>query len=106
VTPTQTTKVPLTATISATFSEEMKPLDATNFKLQKLTGKGKTATYVDVAGGGVASEFTTATLTPNSLLAANTTYKVTVTSGDTGAKDLAGNALAADKVGSFKTASK
>ena len=108
VTPTQTTKVPLRATISATFSEEMKAsiLDspATNFKLQKLTGKGKTATYVDVPGVSVASQpstgpnntpVTKATLNPNGVLAANTTYKVTVTNG---AQDLAGNALTSEKV--------
>ena len=87
---------------------------ATNFKLQKLTGKGKNATYVDVPGVTVTSQvragttFTTATLSlpPNSSLTANTTYKAIVTSGDTGATDLADNALAADRVWTFKTASR
>ena len=114
VTPTQTTKVSRTApNITATFSEEMKTdtLNTDTFKLQKavVSGKGKTATttYQDVPGVSVTNntQGTKATLTlpPNSSLAANTTYKVTVNSG---AKDLAGNDLAADKVWSFKTASK
>ena len=119
VTPTTTTKVPLTAKMSATFSEEMKDTTlnspSTNFKLQKRTGKGKNATYVDVPGVSVTSEVipglnstqvTKATLTPNSSLTANTTYKAIVTSGDTGATDLAGLTLAADKVWTFKTASR
>ena len=119
VTPTTTTKVPLTAKMSATFSEEMKDTTlnspSTNFKLQKLTGKGKNATYVDVPGVSVTSEVipglnstqvTKATLTPISSLTANTTYKAIVTSGDTGATDLAGLTLAADKVWTFKTASR
>ena len=115
VTPTLSTKVPRNAPITATFSEEMKTdtLKTTTFKLQKaVVSKGKT-TYQDVPGVSVASQsitgpnntpVTKATLTPpNGVLAANTTYKVTITNG---AQDLAGNALTPEKVWSFKTARK
>jgi hypothetical protein len=50
--------------------------------------------------GTVAYSGTTATFTPTSALAANTIYTATVT---TGAKNIAGDAIAADKVWSFTT---
>jgi hypothetical protein len=46
-----------------------------------------------------------ATLTPSQALAASTTYTATISGGSAGAKDVAGNALAANRVWSFTTAS-
>ncbi len=77
--------------ISATFSEDMDPLTITtaNFTVAGVTG---TVTYA-VAGR-------TATFTPNANLANSTLYTATIT---TGVKDLAGNALAVNKVWTFTT---
>jgi len=85
------TGVCINKAISATFSEAMDPLTITtaNFTVAGVTG---TVTY----------DATTniATFTPASNLAASTTYTATIT---TGAKDLAGNALASNYVWSFTT---
>jgi hypothetical protein len=76
-----------------TFSEAMDPstINSTTFTLNQ----GTTAVLGTVAYSG-----TTATFTPSNVLAASTTYTATIT---TGAKDLAGNALAANTVWSFTT---
>lgn len=80
------------AAVTATFSE---PVDA-------LTVTGSTFTVAGVAGTVSYDAGTrTATFTPASPLAANTTYTATVT---TGVKDAAGNAMAADDTWSFTTA--
>ena len=87
------TGVALNKQVAATFSESMNPLTITaaNFTLtQGTTPVSGAVTYVGV----------TATFTPASSLAASTEYTATIT---TGAKDLAGNALAVDKVWSFTT---
>src|SRR5439155_591591 len=105
-TPTVSAIVPADANIgvainqrtTVTFSEAMDPATiGTNSFL--LTGPGETA----VAGTvdyDVASN--TATFTPANDLAPNASYIATLT---TGAKDLAGNALAAELVWSFTTGS-
>ena len=79
--------------VALTFSKAMDPLTITTvtFTLKQ----GTTAVPGTVAYSG-----TTATFTPTSLLAASTIYTATIT---TGAKDLAGNALAASTVWSFTT---
>jgi hypothetical protein len=89
------TGVVLNKVVSVTFSEAMDPLtiSATTFTLKQ----GTTA-----IAGTVAYSGTTATLTPTANLTANTTYIATVA---TGAKDVAGNALAANTVFSFTTIS-
>ncbi len=86
------TNVAVNSTVNATFDEPMDPLtiSTANFSVAGITGL---VTYN--ANSNVA------TLTPTSNLAPNTTYTATVT---TGAKDLAGNALANNKVWSFTTA--
>ena len=62
------------------------------------------------AGTAVAASVTydgaskTATLDPTATLEAGTTYTATVKGGASGVKDLAANALAADKVWTFTTA--
>lgn len=80
--------------IAITFSEAMtaSTLNATTFTLKQ----GTTA-----VNGVVAYSGTTATFTPATALSANTAYTATVT---TGAKDVAGNALAANTVWGFTTA--
>lgn len=86
------TNVAINSAGHATFSKDMDQLtiNTVTFKVAGVTGL---VTY-DVAGK-------IATFTPSANLAVNTTYTATVT---TGAKDLAGNALAADYVWSFTTA--
>jgi hypothetical protein len=88
--------VSINQTINATFSEDMDPLTISTANFM-LTGPGATAvtgTVTYVAAGKIA------TFTPVSNLAPDTTYTAMIT---TGAKDLAGNALAADYVWSFST---
>ena len=83
--------------INATFSEAMDPatINTANFL---VTGPGTTPVTGTVTYD-VSSKI--ATFTPASHLAANTVYTVTIT---TGAKDLAGNALASNYAWSFTTA--
>jgi hypothetical protein len=76
-----------------TFSEAMtaSTINGTTFTLKQGTTP---------VSGTVAYSGTTSTFTPTNGLAASTTYTATIT---TGAKDLAGNALAANIVWSFTT---
>jgi methionine-rich copper-binding protein CopC len=89
--------VPANSTISATFSEAMDPLtlNTATFIVRPTAGGpnvGGTVTYT--AGTN------TATFTPSSPLAGGTAYTATIT---TGAKDVAGNGLAANKTWTFGT---
>jgi uncharacterized protein (TIGR03437 family) len=86
------TGVPIGDKLSATFSEPMDPLTVTTatFTLQQGTTVSGTVTYNGI----------TATFVPLSSLAPSTAYTATIT---TGAKDLAGNALASSFVWSFTT---
>ena len=83
--------------VTATFSEAMNPATiispATTFT---LTGPGTTPVT-----GVVTYAASTATFTPTSALALNTLYTATIT---TGAQNLNGNALAANYVWTFTTA--
>ncbi|MFZ4790785.1 MAG: DUF4082 domain-containing protein [Candidatus Competibacteraceae bacterium] len=88
------------AVVTAIFSEaiDVATINATTFELRDASNTQVTATVAyDVATR-------TATLTPSSALAVNTTYTVTVKGGVNGVKDLAGNALAANVVWPFTTA--
>jgi hypothetical protein len=91
---TNATEVPLTATVTAAFSEAMTAatLSATTFTLKQ----GTTAVAGAVTYSGV-----TATFTPAAHLAASTTFTATVT---TGALSLGGLPLAASYGWSFTTA--
>jgi hypothetical protein len=91
------TAVPINQTINATFSEPMDPLTISTASL-KLTGPGGTLVTGTVAYD-VSSRI--ATLNPVSNLAPNAVYTATIS---TGARDLAGNALAVNFVWSFTTA--
>jgi hypothetical protein len=80
--------------IAATFSESMDPLTITTTTFT-VTGPGVTPVAGTMVYAGA-----TATFTPTGGLAGTITYTATIT---TGAKDLAGNTLAVDKVWSFTT---
>ena len=93
------TSVSVTSAVSATFSEAMDSttISATTFTLRV------TATSVAVIGTVTyAAATNTATFTPTAPLSPNTTYTARIT---TGAKDLAGNALATQVEWTFITGS-
>jgi hypothetical protein len=85
--------VALDKRVLAMFSEAMDPLSITT---TSFTLKQGAATVL----GTVSYSGTTATFTPSTNLAANTTYTATIT---TSAKDLAGNAVVSNHVWSFTT---
>ena len=91
---TNTTGIFSNKVVALTFSEAMtaSTINGTTFTLKQGTTS---------VSGTVAYSGTTATFTPSNMLAASTTYTATIT---TGAKDLAGNALAANIVWTFTTA--
>jgi hypothetical protein len=84
-------------TVTVAFSEAIDPttINTNSFMLRDPTNTVVPATV------GYAAATHTASLTPNSSLAASTTYNATVT---TAVKDLFGNALSADQTWSFTTA--
>jgi hypothetical protein len=79
--------------IALTFSEAMDPLSINNSTFTVTQGTTAIAGAVTYSGK-------TATFTPTSILAANTVYTCKIT---TGAKNVAGNALAANTVWTFTT---
>lgn len=92
------TDAPINQALSATFSVAMTPasIDTTTFTLRATTsGTSVTGVVTYVAAGSVA------TFTPAASLAPTTEYTATIT---TGAKDLAGTALASNYVWTFTTA--
>jgi hypothetical protein len=93
------TGVSVAATVTATFSERINvaTLTASAFVLRNPANA--------VVSAAVSYNATTrvGTLTPSALLAASTTYTVTIAAGISGVKDIAGNALANDFVWSFTT---
>ena len=89
------TDVVLNKVIAITFSEAMNPSTINNSTFTLKQG----ATAVP---GTVGYSGTTATFTPSNVLTAGLLYTATIT---TGAKDLAGNALATNIVWSFTTGS-
>jgi hypothetical protein len=93
------TNVVINKTIAATFSKPMDALTITTASF-KLTGPGSASVT-----GTVNYDATSmiATFTPSSNLAPNTTFTATIAGGVNGVKDLAGNALASDKVWTFTT---
>ncbi|MHB9119171.1 MAG: Ig-like domain-containing protein [Burkholderiales bacterium] len=93
------TNVAINTHPGATFSEAMDPLSMTNvnFTLKETVSGTPVAGTVSYAG-------LTAVFVPLNNLANNTSYTATIKSGVNGAKDLAGNALAADYVWSWTTA--
>jgi hypothetical protein len=88
------TGVPLNKKVTATFSRAMDPSTITTATFTLIQGTSFVAGTVTYSG-------VNATYTPSSNLIANTEYTATI---NTGAKDLAGNALAANHVWKFTTA--
>jgi hypothetical protein len=95
------TGVGRSANITATFNEAMDPatINTASFELR---GPGNVLVPAVVSWSSTNRR---ATLNPNSTLASLTTYTVTVRGGltDPRVKDLAGNALVADRVWTFRT---
>jgi hypothetical protein len=87
------TNVATNTRIAATFSEAMNPLTITTVTFTLKHGTTPVSGTVTYSG-------VTAVFTPTSVLAANTEYTCTIT---TGAKDLAGNAMASNYVWSWTT---
>lgn len=90
------TDVALNKTVNATFSEAMDPLTITTGNFL-LAGPGTTAVPGTVAYDALNQ---IATFTPSNILASNTLFTFTIT---TGVRDLAGNPMAANFVCSFTT---
>ena len=93
------TEVTVNTTITATFSEE---IDASTITTTTFSLNSETSGAIS---GSVTNNGNTATFTPLDNLSHNTTYTVTINSGNDGVKDLAGNALTEDYTWSFKTES-
>jgi hypothetical protein len=90
------TAVPVSSSVTATFSEAMKASTITTANFQLRQGTTSVPGTVTLNGAG-----TTATFKPNSALAGSTAYTATVT---TGVQDAAGNPMAANRTWSFTTA--
>jgi hypothetical protein len=93
------TAVPSNRIIHVAFSEVMDPLTITASTFS-LSGPGLLPFTTANVSGTVTPIGTSATFAPTSALAASTTYTATIS---TGAKDLAGNAIASTYVWSFTT---
>jgi|GEM_PF-522117 len=85
------------ATLTVVFNEDMLAASVSAATIE-LRGPGNTLVPATVSYNAGTR---TATLTPSAVLAYATAYTATVKSGTNGAKDIAGNALAADYVWSF-----
>jgi hypothetical protein len=92
-------EVALNKMITARFSEAMDQSTITT-AIVRLTGLGGASVTGTVS---YASGTSTVTFDPASDLASHTTYTGTIRGGPTGAKDLAGNAVASDYVWTFTT---
>ncbi|WP_457973269.1 Ig-like domain-containing protein [Arthrobacter sp. D1-17] len=97
------TGVAVTANVTGTFSEAMDAATVTTDTFTLTTGTGTGTTTVPAAVTYTGTD-RTATLNPNADLAAGTTYTATIKGGSAGVKDVAGNALAADRTWTFTTA--
>ena len=94
------TGVPVTSTISATFSEPMDSLtvDAFTFIVKNAAG-------TIIPGTILESNFLkTYTFTPTFLLSGSTSYTVTIKGGSGGVEDIAGNSMTSSKEWKFTTA--
>lgn len=93
------TNVPVSTVVTVKFSEAMtaSTISASTFRLTNPVGTVIPATVTYSAATN------TATMTPTSPLAANTTYTATVVGGSSGVKDLAGNALVSNFTWTFTT---
>lgn len=88
-------------TLNATFSESMAPSSLTTNTLTLASSSNLNTPVTVVITYDPVSRI--ASINPGANLTASTTYTVTVLGGTSGAKDLAGNAMYADKVWRFTT---
>jgi len=95
------TNVGVNSAVTVAFSESMNAASITTatFVLRNPAGTAITSTVSYNTATNVA------TLIPSAVLAGLTTYTATVLSGSSGVKDAAGNAMAANRVWTFTTAS-
>jgi hypothetical protein len=106
--PTVTTVVPasgatgvaVNANVTATFSE---PMNASTLTIATVTLTPQGSTTSVAATVSYSAGTKTVTLDPTAKLAANTVYTARIKGGAAGAKDVAGNALAVDRVWTFTT---
>jgi len=86
------------AAVTANFSETVDPatVNTSTFTLRDPNG--------NLVAASVSASGSRATLSPTAQLAGSTTYVATLTSGSSGIKDLAGNALGTDSSWTFTTA--
>ena len=87
-------------TVSATFSE---PMDASTINATNFTVTDGGVTVTGTVSYDVQSRVATFAPTNNAGFAPSRSFVVTIRSGATGVKDLAGNALATDRVWGFAT---
>src|SRR5215212_4138990 len=97
----QSQDVAVSTNVEATFAEAM---DSSTLTPSTFTLTKQDSSTLVPATVSYSSTTNKATLDPSSDLASNTTYTATMKSGDSGVKDLAGNALSANKVWTFTTA--
>ena len=93
------TGVSLATVATVTFNEAMNIASVSSSTIELRTAAGvlvPSSVSYDAASR-------TATITPAAVLSTATTYRITVKSGTSGVKDVAGNALAADFTASFAT---
>ncbi|MGX1163238.1 hypothetical protein RKD54_004147 [Pseudarthrobacter sp. SLBN-100] len=93
------TGVAVGADVTGTFSE---PMNTSTISSSTFTLTGPTGTVAATVTPDSTAKV--ATLNPTADLAAGTTYTATIKGGSSGVKDVAGNALAADKTWSFTAA--
>ncbi len=98
--PDSSTGVCLTRTVSAAFSE---PMDATTINTSTLRVTENGVTIAGSVSYDAPSQVASFAPTSAAGFAASRSFVVTVASGSTGVKDLAGNALAVDRVWGFTT---
>ena len=92
---TGATSVPRSSAVNIGFSKDMDPSTITTSTITLSGGIVGTITYNPASRS--------ATFAPTSLLAGNTLYTVTVVSGASGVKDVAGNQLASNYTSTFTT---
>jgi len=93
------TGISLSTAVTVTFNEAMNIASVSNSTIELRTA----ANVLVPASVSYDAASRTVTLTPAASLSTSTTYRVTVKSGASGVKDVAGNALATDFTSTFAT---
>jgi hypothetical protein len=93
-----TMDVPTSTSITVAFSESLNAATVTSSTIKLLNGSTSVAATVTYNATDK-----TATITPTSMLANSTTYSISILSGGSGIRDVAGNALAQTFSSTFTT---